>query len=128
MKTPTTANTAERMKELVAKFVLKYNYWGYLFSRVRRRADPGLPSIMGVAPERDGTVVLLYKPDLVAGTDDKNLQKAIEHEGMHLLNKHIPRLLRILSNEVNESKKPGKAKIWNIAADCTVNAQAGLTT
>ena len=46
-------NTSERIKNLVAQYVLKYNYWGYLFSRIRRRADPALPSIMGVAPERD---------------------------------------------------------------------------
>jgi len=123
-----TKNTSERMKELVAKFVLKYNYWGYLFSRVRRRPKIDFPSIMGVAPERDGTVSLYYQPDMVAQTDDANLQKVIEHEGMHLLNKHIPRLLRILSNEVNEGKKPGKAKIFNVAADCSVNQQANLLT
>ena len=123
-----TKNTSERMKELVAKFVLKYNYWGYLFSRVRRRPQMSLPSIMGVSPERDGTVSLYYQPDMVAQTDDANLQKVIEHEGMHLLNKHIPRLLRILSNEVNEGKKPGKAKIFNVAADCSVNQQANLLT
>lgn len=121
-----TKNTSERMKELVAKFVLKYNYWGYLFSRVRRRPQMNLPSIMGVSPERDGTISLYYQPDLVAQTDDANLQKVIEHEGMHLLNKHIPRLLRILSNEVNEGKKPGKAQIFNRAADCSVNQQANL--
>jgi predicted metal-dependent peptidase len=54
---------------------------------------------MGVGPESDGTVSLYYHPDLVANTDDKNLIKVIEHEGFHLLNKHIPRLVRILANE-----------------------------
>lgn len=119
-------DTSERMKDLIAKFVLKYNYWGYLFSRVKRKPAKVFPSIMGVAPERDGTVSLYYQPDLVAATDDANLQKVIEHEGMHLLNKHIPRLLRILANEVNESKKPGKSQIFNKAADCSVNQQANL--
>jgi len=119
-------DTQERMKDLIAKFVLKYNYWGYLFSRVRRRPVKSFPSIMGVSPERDGTVSLYYQPDLVAKTDDTNLQKVIEHEGMHLLNKHIPRLLRILSNEVNEGKRPGKSRLFNQAADCSVNQQANL--
>jgi predicted metal-dependent peptidase len=120
-------DTSERLKNLIARFVLKYNYWGYLFSRVRRKAEPDLPSIMGVAPEPDGTVCLYYNPKFVDKTDDTNLTKVIEHEGLHLLNKHIPRLLRIIVNEVTMKKKKEKSQVWNIAADCTVNMQAGFT-
>jgi len=116
-------DTSERLKNLIARFVLKYNYWGYLFSRVRRKSDPHLPSIMGVAPEPDGTICLYYRPELVDGTDDANVTKVIEHEGLHLLNKHIPRLIKILSNETDMYKKAIKARIWNKAADCAVNQQ-----
>jgi len=119
-------NTSERLKNLVAQYVLKYNYWGYLFSRIRRRADSNLPSIMGVSPERDGSIVLLYKPDLIDQTEDKEILKVLEHEGMHLLNKHISRLLRIMANEVTNIMACSKAEIWNIAADCSVNAQANI--
>ena len=120
------SNTSERLKNLVARFVLKYNYWGYLFSRIRRQADPNLPSIMGVAPEPDGTICLYYRPELVDGTDDANITKVIEHEGLHLLDKHIPRLIKILSNETDLQMKAIKADIWNKAADCAVNMQAGF--
>lgn len=120
-------DTSERLKNLVAKFVLKYNYWGYLFSRIRRVPSSTIPSIMGVGPEQDGTISLIYNPDMVDKTDDKNLVKIIEHEGLHLLNKHIPRLIRILSNEVDKQKMGIKSKIWNIAADCAVNQQAGFS-
>lgn len=116
--------TSERLKTLVAKFVLKYNYWGYLFSRVRRKADTRLPSIMGVAPEPDGTLCLYYHPELVDKTDDVVLTKIIEHEGLHILMKHIPRLIRILAFETIEKNKMVKADIWNKAADCAVNVQA----
>ncbi len=119
-------NTSERLKNLVAQYVLKYNYWGYLFSRIRRRADPGLPSIMGVAPERDGTVVLLYRPELLDKTEDAEVLRVLEHEGMHLLNKHISRLLRIMANEITDVMAYSKAEVWNIAADCSVNAQANI--
>ena len=119
-------NTSERLKNLVAQYVLKYNYWGYLFSRIRRRNEPNLPSIMGVAPERDGSIVLLYKSDLIDKTEDKEILKVLEHEGLHLLNKHISRLLRIMANEVTDIIAKSKAEIWNIAADCSVNVQAGL--
>jgi predicted metal-dependent peptidase len=95
----------ERLKQLIAKFVLKYNYWGYLFSRIRRKPAKGFGSIMGVAPTPDGTITLLFEPDLLKATSDKEVLRIIEHEGMHLLNKHITRLLRILANEVSESRK-----------------------
>jgi len=118
--------SGERLKTLIAQFVLKYNYWGYLFSRIRRKPSATLPSIMGVAPEPDGTISLYYRPELLDKTDDKNILTVIEHEGMHLLNKHIPRLLRLLSNETSESRKYIKARVWNVAADCTVNQQANI--
>ena len=89
----------EKLKDVVARMTLKNNYWGYLFSRVRRIPAVDLPSIMGVAPEKDATVTLYYHPELVRLTDEKVLTKIIEHEGLHLLNKHISRLLRILSDE-----------------------------
>lgn len=117
-------NTSERLKNLITRFVLKYNYWGFVFSRVRKKAEPNLPSIMGVAPEPDGTISLYYNPTLVDGTNDENITKVIEHEGMHLLNKHIPRLIKILSNEGDIFRKNIKASVWNQAADCAVNQQA----
>lgn len=117
-------DTSERMKNLIARFVLKYNYWGYLFSRIRRKLDTALPAPMAVAPEPDGTVSLYYNPKFVDGTDDKYITNIIEHEGLHLLNKHIPRLIKILSNETNIAKKRIKADVWNKAADCSVNQQA----
>lgn len=125
MKPPLKDNSGERLKELIARFVLKYNYWGYLFARIRRRPAQ-FQSIMGVAPEKDGTISLYYNPELMEGTADSEIVKIIEHEGMHLLNKHIPRFIRILANEVNELRKKAKHDIWNVAADCCVNEQIGL--
>lgn len=121
-----TSNTSDRLKNLVARFVLKYNYWGYLFSRIRRKSLTTMPSPMGVSPEPDGTVCLYYNPLLVKNTDDVTITKIIEHEGLHLLNKHIPRLIKILSNETDLYVKNIKAGIWNQAADCAVNQQANF--
>ena len=116
----------QRLKKLIAKLVLTFNYWGYLFSRIRRKPATNFGSIMGVAPEADGTLSLLYDIDLVEKTDDANILKVLEHEGGHLLNKHIPRLLRLVTDEQNERMKGLKIKIWNIAADCCVNVQSNI--
>ncbi len=119
-------NSEERMKNIIAQFVLKNNYWGYLFSRIRRIPDNNLLSIAGVAPEPEGTISLYYNPDLFEKIDNENFLYVLEHEGLHILNKHIPRLLRIISNEFTKEKKLIKSKIWNIAADCCCNSQANL--
>ena len=111
----------ERLKELIAQMTLKHNYWGYLFARIRRVASDQIPSIMGVAPTKDGVIQLLYSPDIIKGTDDATIKIVLEHEGLHVLNKHISRLLRILTNEVDEFQKQNKVQVWNIAADCAVN-------
>lgn len=111
----------ERLRELIAKMSLKNNFWGYLFSRVRRVADDQLPSIMGVGPEPDGTLTLYYHPELVNKTDDDTIGKVLEHEGMHILNKHIPRSIRMTEDEINEGKKGYKRLIWNFATDCSIN-------
>ncbi len=121
-------NQGDRLKELVARFVLKYNYWGYLFSRIRRKpiSAAELESVMGVGPEKDGTLTLYYAPELLVGTADKEVLKIVEHEGMHVLNKHIPRYLRIMANETSEQRKTLKHDVWNVAADCCVNVQANI--
>lgn len=116
----------QRLKELIAKMVLGNSYWGYLFSRLARRSTKDLPALMGVAPEHDGMIALYYRPELVEVASDESLMLVLEHEGMHVLNKHIPRLIRILSNELNERRKPLKGRVWNIAADCCVNTQMSM--
>jgi predicted metal-dependent peptidase len=119
-------DTSERLKNLIAQHVLKYNYWGYLFSRVRRISDKNVPSIMGVAPEKDGTVSLYYHPDLVAKTADDQILTVLEHEGMHLLNHHIARGMKVYYNETDIQNRAIKMRIMNVAADIAVNEQANI--
>jgi predicted metal-dependent peptidase len=121
-------DSGERLKNLIAQMTIKsgnenisYNYFGYIFSRIGRLADKSLPSIMGVGPRKDGTLRLYFNPLYFEGTSDEVIRKVIEHEGMHVLNKHIPRLLRVIANEPNDRMKIAKSKIWNTAADCAIN-------
>lgn len=119
---------ADRMKELIAKYVLRNHYWGYLFSRIRRQAVPeGLGSIMGIGPKSDGTLCLFYDPNLIETTSDDVILKVLEHEGMHIINKHVSRFLRMRANEFGTEKITEKKKqAWNIGADCCVNVQCNF--
>jgi predicted metal-dependent peptidase len=119
-------STHERLKDLIAHYVLRFNYWGYLFARIRRRPDPTLKSIMGVGPERDGTITLYYRPELINTTDDKTIEKVLEHEGMHLLNNHIPRSMRFISMQMHILEIKSRMDLMNYAMDCSANSQAKL--
>lgn len=117
--------THKRIENLIAGYVLKYNYWGYLFSQIKRKPVK-IPYAMGVFSEPDGTFCLGYNDKMMDNTDNENILYALIHEGMHLLNKHLPRLIRILSDEPDKFKKHYKMKLWNWAADACVNFQAKI--
>ena len=112
---------SDRIKNLVTELIFKDDYWGYLFSKINRTEDNTLPAPMGVSAEIDGTINLYYNSKFLDLVTDEFLKIVLEHEGIHVLNNHLPRLFRIISNEVNEEIKNTKVKKWNYAADCAVN-------
>lgn len=114
-----------RLKTILANMAIVNNYWGYIFSRISKREEKNLESIMGVSVTKQGKFELLYNPDLFEGTEDKTIYKVLEHEGVHLLFKHLQRSIRLslINNISNESDEKMYAhnKIFNIAADICVN-------
>ena len=117
----TQENCANRIKNLITELIFKDSYWGYLFSKINRAANEEMQAPMGVVPEINGTITMVYNPHFINLMDDEFLKIVIEHEGIHILNNHIPRLLRIISDEVNKKVKSEKIEKWNLAADCAVN-------
>lgn len=112
----------ERVKNILARMSMDLSYWGFLFCRVAREPDVSMPFIMGVGATAEGRIKLFYNPIMVLNVTEKDLRVVIEHEGYHLLNKHLQRALR----HIGQLKgKDGQHKMmqWNIAADCAVNEQ-----
>lgn len=118
-------DTDKRMKGLIAKWVLRYDYFGFLFSLVRRVGNPGLPHPMAIAPAKDGVLELEYNPILVSSTSDHYLHVMLHHEGLHILNKHISRMMRLLA-DLPKIQHEQHMELINIAADCAVNDQGNL--
>lgn len=114
-------SSSERIKRIITEMIFKDSYWGYLFSKIDRKENLTIPSILGVTPEMDGTITLLYNSKIIDLANDDFLKAGIEHEGIHILNGHIPRFLRILFDAVGEKSKLQKADKWNKSADCAVN-------
>jgi len=112
-------NVETRLKDLIMALVLRDNYWGYLFSKCRKRDLP-IPSILGVTISEDGFLELLYNSALIDVTDDKVLMLGLEHEGFHILNKHLPRLNEMFL-EFPLDQHDQVAELWNTASDISCN-------
>ena len=109
----------QRLKELIVALVLRDDYWGYLFSKCRKISMP-IPSILGVCISNDGTLGLLYNPDLIDGTEDEVLVHGLKHEGTHILNKHLVRLNELFQ-EFPVEEHENVVETWNIASDISCN-------
>ena len=119
------ADTSERLRELIVQLTFADSYWGYLFSRVRR-VEKQMPYAMAVTPDPDGTIHLWYNKEMVDGSDDFTIFKILEHEGMHILNKHISRFFRLIADEISPYEVLKKREILMYAADMAVNTQMNM--
>lgn len=112
------------LEGILASMTLENNFWGYLFSRIKKIPKKDLESIMGVAyNDKNYEMVLYYRPESVEKTEQSVLLKVLEHEGTHLLNKHPSRTNKCWSIEKikNVMSFPQFLRFSNIAADLAVN-------
>lgn len=114
-----------RLKGMMAKWVLRYDYFGFLFSLIRRKALVGLKNPAAIAPTPDGKLELLYNPILIAGTSDEYVDEILHHEGLHVLNKHISRMMRLIA-DLPKHQQDAHIKLINVACDCAVNSQGKI--
>jgi predicted metal-dependent peptidase len=119
------SSQSDRIRDIVGQMVLKDSFWGYLFSRVGKIEDKNFRAPAGVGALSDGMLYFFYNPDMIETVSDKDLETIIAHEGIHVLNKHVSRLIRILSDETQNLVKSFKADVWNQAADFNANEIIG---
>ncbi len=119
-------NGYDRIKEHIMYMALKHCYWGYLFSLIDKKQDNSLNSVTALKLEDDGKVTMLYNSKLLETAPDKTIDKCIEHDGLHLLNNHISRFLRIVNNEFVKEQKEIKSLLFHISADMAVNQQINM--
>ena len=122
----------ENLNKVIGQFIAQCSIWGFIFGRLSRKEMPGFGTF-GVAPGKRGQLFLIFDPDILEKTTRKSLYYVIMHEGMHLVNNHIPRQLRLMNEkevatdeDAKNIEKFMKSQVFNIAADCAVNEQAGI--
>jgi len=104
-------------KSCISALMMKGNYWGLMLSKFDSFPDDETDTIQ-ICVECDGNIKVLYNNDLFKKIIDKNdihlLISILEHEGLHILNKHIERYLLIKQFCQNN-------EIIEIAADLAIN-------
>jgi predicted metal-dependent peptidase len=113
---------SEKIKDIIGQLVLRDSFWGYLFSRVGKIEDETFGHVAAIGAKNDGLLYLFYNPETISKMNDKDIEVVLSHEGIHILNKHISRLIKLLADETIETEKKKKSLVWNYAADFNANA------
>jgi predicted metal-dependent peptidase len=114
----------QKIKDLIGILVLRDSFWGFLFSRVGKIEDEESLYPLGVGVMEDGMIYLFFNPMIISQMNDKDIEMGLMHEGIHIVSKHIPRLLRILADDTS-NEKDEKEMAWNYAADFNANYMIG---
>jgi len=117
----------EIIKGVIASMTLENNFWGYLFSRIKKQPDKNLGALMGVAYDKeDRQFILYYDPCLEEEYKENTLliMKLLEHEGIHILYRHHSRINRMwnIQNNIIKMNTELFQNLSNIAADLAVNS------
>lgn len=115
------------LSKAIGTMISKSSLWGCIFGRLTRKEVPRMGTF-GVGFSKRGTLFLLYDPEILENTPRKDLEYVMQHEGMHLVNNHIPRSLRLMNEEeaddlTGQIEQKMKKQVWNIASDCAANDQ-----
>lgn len=111
------------IKELITKLVLIDNYWGLLFSNIKRIESTEIPCF-AVGFDKNLDLVLYYNSNRIYKFNDKDLVKILEHEGFHILNGHLIKMNKMISDFSMDDDLYIKKKLierCNIASDISVN-------
>lgn len=121
----------ERIRKCLAKMIFNDSYWGYLFSNISRKSCDDLEYMIGVGFGEDNKIYLMYNPNMLTNsTPDYTIEKLLEHEGFHLLNKHLFRfsdILKMFMCDMNNLELyKSLVKLWNISTDLVANYMANV--
>ena len=111
-------NAGDILSEGIAALMIKGNYWAGIMSRFNIVKIDDIKTI-GLQVEPDGNIKLIYNESFIKqigkNKDLDLLRIVFEHEGMHIVNKHIERTI-ILSDLKNFDEE-----LCQISCDLAIN-------
>jgi len=114
---------AERLSNCLYRMSRDNSFWGFFFSWIGKRQRK-INTIMSLSLTSSGDFFLNYNPELFDGTSEETLIKILEHEGIHLINRHLQRYLKIKQVDIiqkNNISQKIKKEVFGIAVDCSAN-------
>jgi len=104
-------------------------FFAALSRRIDKRASKAVPTA-GVRVNEDGYFEMTYNPDFFASLPDDQRTGVLVHEFYHLVFEHVTgRLPDELAGAMHNPNPPrevvDKFKLWNIAADLSINYHIG---
>jgi predicted metal-dependent peptidase len=94
------------------------NFYARVVSGIDRCAVPGLGTM--AVTVRKGKYIMMYDPVFAATVSHEELCATVEHEVMHIILHHIPRLMTLMARSTDEDKYLHKI-VANLAMDAAAN-------
>ncbi len=117
----------KRLETAIVRLINKKPFFGLVITKMRRIANymlviDGHPTM---AVQIKGGLTLIYHPEFVVKHTLKELSAVLEHEVLHVVNKHFEReefLERVESIDKEKNQERAEFhKWWNFAADIAIN-------
>lgn len=104
-------------------------FFAALSRRIEKRVNKSIPTA-GVRVNEDGYFEMCYNPDFFEPLTDKQRTGVLVHEFYHLVFEHVTgrlpdELAGVMHDRNPTPEKAQKFKIWNIAADLSINYHIG---
>ncbi len=104
-------------------------FFAALSRRIEKRVNKAIPTA-GVRVNEDGYFEMVYNPDFFAKLTDKQRTGVLVHEFYHLVFEHVTgrlpdELAGAMHNPNPTQEQAQKFKLWNIAADLSINYHIG---
>ncbi len=107
----------DRLNKILAKETLKGNFFGYLFSRIKRVENENIKTI-GISYNSNNEYVINYNKENLDKLEDCDILLMLAHEGLHIMGYHLPLYLKMYKDD-----DPEYNELLNIGIDMAVNSQ-----
>ena len=120
-----------KLNDHVYRLLQSEPFFAALSRRIEKKASSAVPTA-GVRVNEDGYFEMIYNPDFFANLTDDQRTGVLIHEFYHLVFEHVTgrlpdELADIMHNPNSTRKEAHRFKLWNIAADLSINYHIGAS-
>lgn len=100
----------------------KNSFWGYLFSILEKEKNDNLDCPMCVSINKNFRYFLTYNSNMLKSMSNSDIIFVLEHEGMHILNRHVELFYEFFSDTNNIKYHDKMSTAVDLAVNSLINA------